>query len=84
MLQCLVNWSDFEGNPKAILALFGTPVIARGVDGVIQIMERRFYYIVNSKNELVEALIKVGAKRLYKEIGSALEAVSLNLPSTRI
>ena len=76
--KCLVNWSDFEGNPKVILeALFcGTPVVAREVDGISQIMKLGdFGYTVGSKVELEEALRKAGSKKLdMHEIEKALSS----------
>ena len=60
--KCLVNWSDFEGNPKVILeALFlGVPVIAKNAAGVREIMNcGKFGYMVKDKQDLEKALKKV-------------------------
>lgn len=65
--KCLVNWSDFEGNPKVILeAIFcGVPVIGRNVAGVKQILELGdFGYIVNNTKELYKALQSVEYQKL--------------------
>ena len=76
--KCLVNWSDFEGNPKVILeAIFcGVPVIGRNVAGVKQVLDLGdFGYLVNNTRELHKALRLVKYKKLdVKQVSQDLKS----------
>lgn len=68
--KCLVNWSDFEGNPKVILeAIFcNVPVLARNVDGVREILSKgEFGDFVETESELKTKLQELDTKVLDKK-----------------
>lgn len=68
--KCLINWSDFEGNPKVILeALFcGIPVIAKDVPGVNEILRKgAFGGLVKDKHQLFSALKRVVTMEIDEE-----------------